>query len=111
MATSFDGNATELIARAELSETERHRLLADERRRTVLDVLAQRGATVTFEALAAAVDDCERARAVDDATRDRIRVSLHHVHLPKLAAAGLLLYDPLSKRVEVRPAGTGVARP
>lgn len=34
---------------------------------------------------------------------ERIAVALHHVHLPKLAAIGLVDYDPGDRIVEARP--------
>lgn len=110
MSTSFEGKAGELISTAELGRSERHRLLADERRRITVEVLAERGATVPFEELAAAVDARERDEHVEAGeASDRVRIALHHVHLPMLAEAGVLAYDPRTKRIEIRPAGTGVA--
>lgn len=106
----FEGNPGELIATAELSDSERHRLLADDRRRAVLAVLDAHGSAVPFEELAAAVEAHERGGhvAADEAS-DRVRIALHHVHLPMLDEAGVLSYEPRTKRVEVRPTGTGVA--
>lgn len=43
---------------------------------------------------------------IDDETAKRIRVGLSHVHLPKLADAGLLHYDP-ERNVAELPAHAG----
>lgn len=63
-------------------------LLADERRRYVLDVLTERE-TVSVEALADAVSD--REPAVSDPSG--IAASLRHTHLPRLADAGTLAVE------------------
>jgi hypothetical protein len=78
----------------------RHELLSDERRRTALAVV---------EALESPVDLAELAGSVAAATPDldpevgatleRVAVSLHHVHLPKLAAHDVLDYDEDTKIV------------
>ena len=70
-------------------------VLADERRRAALSVLSDRDGPLELSALARAV----AVRTEDDATGpapdavDRMRVSLHHQHLPKLADAELIAYD------------------
>lgn len=65
------------------------------RRRFVLRYLKQQPSPVALDRLAAAVTAWEF-----DATEDfpaeeygRVRATLHHVHLPKLARAGLADYD------------------
>lgn len=65
--------------------------LADERRRTVLSVLEDRDAPVGTEDLARAV--AARDGPADPETVADLRVSLSHVHLPKLADADLIGYD------------------
>lgn len=85
---------------AELSESDRHRLLAAERRRLALDVLADRTAPVDLEDLATAIS----AREADAPPRptytdDRVAITLHHQHLPMLDEAGVVDYDPASRRV------------
>lgn len=67
-------------------------VLGSERRRILIAVLGERSAPVTTDALAEAV----ASREVTDPTGDlveRVRVSLYHVHLPKLDDAGLVQYD------------------
>ena len=65
-------------------------VLSDERRRAVLAALAETTPPVHTHTLARQV--CERER--DPPEEDRVRVSLHHVHLPRLADSDLLEYDP-----------------
>lgn len=77
----------------EVTEDERHRLLAASRRRAILDVLDEQSSSGLGE-LAAAVAARE---GVDDV--ERVAVSLHHTHLPLMADLGVLSYDPDHKRV------------
>ena len=63
-------------------------VLADHRRRAVLRYLRGVRGEVEIATLA------EGVRTADgDPPRDRIALRLHHVHLPKLASAGLVDYD------------------
>lgn len=86
-----------------LSEDERNRLLASERRRVTLDVLADRTAPVSLRDLAAAVAAHEADVRTDDEAVERVAITLHHVHLPKLAALGVVDYDADEARVESGP--------
>ncbi|MHB9288908.1 hypothetical protein ACKVMT_17910 [Halobacteriales archaeon Cl-PHB] len=79
-----------------LTDDQRYQMLANERRRVTLAVLADRETSLSLEALAAAVASRE------DEEHDRVATSLHHVHLPKLTAAGVLEYDPRSTTVRCR---------
>lgn len=62
------------------------RVLAHPVRRTVLRRIAANPGGTTLTGLAAAV--------ADPGEVDECELALHHVHLPKLEAAGLLTYDP-----------------
>jgi hypothetical protein len=67
--------------------------LADERRRIVLGVLEGRDEPIDRRTLAREVADTEsRVDSTPDSV-DEVVVSLHHLHLPKLDAVGLLEYD------------------
>lgn len=85
---------------ANLTETECHALLRDERRRLVLDVLAERqdavGLSEVAEAVATRQDGCD---ATDGETVHRIEVDLHHAHLPKMEELGALDYRPETHEV------------
>lgn len=139
MSTSTSENYEELLAAAELSESECYRVLSVERRRVVCDVLADQAKAISVDRLATVVaeretstDDTECETAADaecetatdnaeyetsadspdrEAGRDEspssrsVEIALHHVHLPKLAAAGIVDYDEETRRVEAA-AGT-----
>lgn len=86
---------------AEPTETERHRLLASERRRAVLDVLTTLATPVDLEVLVESVTAYEaRAEAPTDERTGRVAISLHHQHLPMMSEVGVLEYDPSTNRVE-----------
>lgn len=72
-------------------------LISDARRRTLLYWLKDRGSgTVALDDLVEAVVTRETAIPARDApeSRDAVRVSLAHAHLPKLADLGIVEYDP-----------------
>ncbi len=85
--------------RTELSTTDCHRLLADERRRTLLDVLGDSTLPVDLTTLA---EDLATHDEDDAATVDELAISLHHRHLPMMDDLGVVDYDTDSRRVEVR---------
>jgi hypothetical protein len=88
----------------ELDETTRHRLLADEQRRFVIGTLqtARSGVETTLDELARHVEKAAQRTDGTEGTDFRsLRCRLHHVHLPMLAEAGLLEYDPTTKRVRL----------
>lgn len=75
--------------------------VADEHRRAVLRSLNQTDQNeMDVDALADLV--AERVRngePSDDEHRRRIHIALHHIHLPKLEACGMILYDTETKQV------------
>lgn len=71
-------------------------LLCDSRRRYLLYYLfTLDGTVVEFEAAVNAVYKYEAAEreAGDHSSREDVRITLHHDHLPRLANAGVLEYD------------------
>lgn len=82
--------------------------LTSPRRRYVLAHLQQAESALALSDLATDVAhwelDSETASVPED-TRKAIYVSLHHVHLPKLADAGLLTYDQETETVDTTAAG------
>ncbi len=70
--------------------------LSHDRRRIALAILADLQPPVHVETLAHRVRETEREASGDS---ERVDVVLHHVHLPRLAASGLLEYDPDRKEV------------
>lgn len=74
---------------------------AHERRRLALRALREaEGNAADLDALVEAVSDeaGPAGTTADDERRD-VRATLRHVHLPKLAAAGLVEYDEEAERV------------
>ncbi|WP_247009028.1 DUF7344 domain-containing protein [Halorientalis litorea] len=70
--------------------------VADERRRAVLDVLDRTDEeAIPFDTLSdrvvELVSDGDDEPGADH--RQRVHATLHHTHLPKLAASGLVVYD------------------
>jgi|AntDeeMinimDraft_4_1070355.scaffolds.fasta_scaffold00003_201 hypothetical protein len=77
------------------------RLIAVERRWLVLDVLGGQTTPVELEELAAGIAAREDGNgAADEKAIERVAITLHHTHLPKLADLGVLHYDPESRRVD-----------
>jgi DNA-binding transcriptional ArsR family regulator len=74
------------------------RLLADERRRTALRFLIEGDGPTTVDEVAERV----AADAGDDRPVERVRVDLHHTHLPKMDEAGVVDYDARRGTVRYR---------
>ncbi|SFR92434.1 hypothetical protein SAMN05216559_1072 [Halomicrobium zhouii] len=84
-----------------LSDSEYHQVLSSDRRRTTLEVLAERTTPVDLEGLAVAVATRENdADDVADAVVTQVASTLHHIHLPKLARFGVVEYDANAARIE-----------
>lgn len=82
---------------------ERYMLLSDERRRVVLDILTDQSEPIELTALSGLVAAAEHDGDVDEvcpSTRERIAVSLHHIHLPKMDDFGVVEYDTDTQAVE-----------
>lgn len=86
-------------AATELSTDARYELLAVERRRIALAVVADSDGPLTLHELASAVAERE-ADAPDADDAEAVAISLHHVHLPRIADAGIVTYDTADKRIE-----------
>ncbi len=106
-ATTDDGTKA-----VELTESDRHELLAAERRRLTLDILEGKTASIELASLATGI--AARERGLDAADEDvvkRVTVSLHHTHLPIMVDAGVLDYDPEAKRIDPSGRTVGGSRP
>lgn len=117
MSRAITQFTTERPSMAALTESERCAILASERRRVALDVLEERSEPIDRTDLAAEIAARERGsgatdeqadatdeqadEAIDREVIDRIEVALHHAHLPKLAAAGVVDYDAESERISI----------
>ena len=78
-------------------------LCQHQHRRIVLGVLAAEQRSVTFNDLTQAILKYNHQMPITEASEDvltEIRLSLYHVHFPKLAAAGLINYDTEKELVE-----------
>ncbi|PSP93918.1 hypothetical protein BRC91_07555 [Halobacteriales archaeon QS_4_62_28] len=76
--------------------------LANHRRRATLAFLWQtQSGMATVEELASAIveHEDEQSSIPLHIDRQKVMMSLHHVHLPKLADANLITYDPNRGRV------------
>lgn len=82
---------------AELTASERHSLLAADRRRLALDILAGRSSPVEPEGLAARVTARGNGSAAAEESVERVAITLHHTHLPKMAEMGVVDYDPVTR--------------
>ncbi|MGM0398779.1 MAG: DUF7344 domain-containing protein [Halobacteriota archaeon] len=86
---------------ARIAEGDRHRILANERRRTVIAVLRASSTPISLDALAARVDDRTEGLAQGETDRlARVAIGLHHTHLPMLAEIGVITYDPETTYVD-----------
>ncbi|MFC7133897.1 MULTISPECIES: DUF7344 domain-containing protein [Salinibaculum] len=86
----------------DLSESERHRVLASGRRRTVLNIIVGQTGPLELEDLATEVARAEfDGQPSTEATVGRVLASLHHRHLPILDEFGVVDYDSECKQVAV----------
>jgi len=104
MSKSANDVARTYAGTAGLSTSDYHELLAANRRRVVLDVLADRTTPVDLEDLAAAIAarEADGDRTEKEAV-EQVALCLHHNHLPKIAEFGVIDYDPEARRVESSP--------
>lgn len=99
--TESSNESTDSTRETGLSASERHCLLAAERRRLALEILAGETSPVDLDDLAAAIAMQENGNGTADATTvERVAITLHHYHLPPLVAAGVLDYDPETQRID-----------
>jgi len=75
----------------------------DQHRRIVLAILTEEKRSLTLDELTQAILKYNHQTSITEASEDvmaEIRRSLHHVHLPKLAADGLITNYPARQFVE-----------
>lgn len=99
MSTSPTESYEGLLAAVELSEAERYDLLSAERRRTVCRVLGDGGTPISVEELATEVAAREETTR-ESGEKNDVKIALHHIHLPKLATAGVIDYDYETRQIE-----------
>lgn len=85
------------------SSEELHRLLASDRRRCLLSYLSTEASDpVSRDELIDVIAERERPDPGPATHRVRVTIDLHHVHLPKLADAGVIEYDPVAETVSYK---------
>lgn len=96
------------VSTANLTVSEQYDLVANERRRLLIDVLVDRPTALSLECLAATL--AEREMGEETPSEDlveRIAISLHHAHLPKLDDYGVIDYDAETNWID--PSGISAA--
>lgn len=84
----------------QIATEELHGLLASERRRHLLSHLSTEDHDpVSTDELVDVIAECEHPDPGPATHRARITTDLHHVHLPKLADAGVVEYDSVAEIV------------
>lgn len=84
----------------DLTDAQRHRLLGNQRRQRLLAALAELSTPTDIDELATAIADRNPELEPSNAdTVQRIKVSLHHQHLPMLDSFDILEYDVDDKQV------------
>ena len=104
--SEIDPTSDPLTEHAELPIDHAIDLLRARPRRETLRRLLARGEPVSLADLAEAVATGRGPPSVQ--RRERVAIDLHHVHLPKLADAGLVHYDRESETVEAVDAASRV---
>lgn len=86
--------------------TETFELLTHPYRRYALYYLTNESAEVGIETLAATIAtwDGEQTGTDQSTTHTDIRTALRHIHIPKLAEAGIITVDTTTNRIELRDA-------
>jgi hypothetical protein len=94
-----------------MTECQIHGLLANERRRAVIERLDASPGTVTVRDLSTAIAEAETGQSPPPVrVRESVYTSLHQTHLPKLHEVGVVEYDRDRSLVHVRPAVRQVDR-
>lgn len=76
-------------------------VLSDPRRRALLHALRE-VETTTLETVADELVGAERNHPIgieQTENAERLEMALHHTHLPKMAEAGVIIYDPQTRTI------------
>jgi len=94
-----------------MTECQIHGILANERRRAVIERLDASPGTVTVRDLSTAIAAIETGKSPPPArVRESVYTSLHQTHLPKLHDVGVVEYDRDRSLVHLRPAVREIGR-
>ena len=102
MKTSTSDTSISSTDTVDLAPTTIFNLLANDRRRYVLHYLSQTVGAVSLGDLAEQIALWEENPTYDH--YERVVTGLHHIHLPKLADAGVVRYEVEQEAVELRKA-------
>lgn len=92
-----------LRTHTELSETQIHNVLRNDRRRNVVKQLQRNVGTLTVRELSEAIAEAETGKSPPPRNiRDSVYNSLNQTHLPKLDSLGVLEYDQHRKTVSLQ---------
>ena len=101
MKQAVNPTTKDWVERANLTESGRYQLLAADRRRAVLDILADEGGPIDVRAIAERIATRETDAGVLSASAvERVEISLHHNHLPRMAEYGVIGYRPAQHEIE-----------
>lgn len=99
-----EGGEASINTGPSLSLDETLGLLSNRERRTLLAYLREEGdRTLTFDEVVDHLVAQRSERIGEQTDRDHVARSLHHVHVPKLAEAGVVEYDTQDRTIRYRP--------
>lgn len=84
---------------AAIDDSVRYRLLADEQRRLVIETLCDASGGISLSELTDEV--IQRADYDETSNPKRVRIRLHHAHLPMLDESGVIDYDWEERQIDV----------
>jgi hypothetical protein len=99
MKTKAPNTSTSSTAMSELTPTTIFDLLVSDHRRYTLHYLSQKVGAISLGDLAEQIAIWEDTPTYEQ--YERILTGLHHTHLPKLVAAGIVHYDVESETIEL----------
>ena len=101
MSQSPTDSVSRPTGRGPITDAEFHELRSSDRRRALLEVLAEEPRPVDLRTIAAAVSGRESGiDSADPDSIDQVALTLHHVHLPLLADIDVVDYDAAANSVE-----------
>lgn len=107
--TNTDDHDQPTDATTTLSQDDIHEILANERRRWLLDQLASRSWTLSTLAVErAAQENTKPVNEVDSQERKRCYVAFYQAHLPELDGLGVVNWDQNGGRIHKGPEYDGV---
>jgi hypothetical protein len=104
------GALDQLVERTDCSLDDLLHALAHERRRSLLEALANGSGEQTLAGVAKRIATEEQTRSTSRGEHYRqVYLDLYHAHVPELEAVGLIGYDQETGNIWLTPAGTELA--